>query len=76
MKLSNIIFYNESWGIQNVIQKVHDTDKVPNVDEIVVLQIGDDYNFYKVLERVFDYADDIVHLRVEKSARCYNLTVM
>lgn len=69
-------FYNESWGIPNVIQKVHDTDKVPNVDEILVLQIGDDYDFYKVLERVFDYADNIVHLRVEKSARCYNLTVM
>ena len=34
MKLSNIIFYNESWGIQNVIQKVHDISFASGIEII------------------------------------------
>ena len=75
-KLSNVIFYNESWGTHNVFKKEFDTDKVPNTGEIVVLQLDEDYSFYKVEERVFDYVDDIVHLRLSKSSRCYDLAIM
>ncbi len=75
-KLSNVIFYNESWGAHNVLKKEFEIDKVPNTGEIVVLQLDDDYSFYKVEERVFDYADGIVHLRLTKSLRCYDLSVM
>lgn len=75
-KLSNVIFYLNSWGTQNVVKKEHDVDKVPDVGEIVVLMVEDDYSFYKVEERVFDYADNIVHFRVSKSLRCYDLSAM
>ena len=76
-KLSNVIFYNESWGAHHVLKKEFESDKVPNTGEIVVLQLDDDDDsFYKVEERVFDYVDDIVHLRLSKSPRCYDLTIM
>lgn len=75
-KLSNVIFYNESWGVHNVLKKAFEIDKVPNIGEIVVLQTDEDYGFYSVVERVFDYADDIVHLRLTKSLRCYDLAIM
>ena len=40
-KLSNVIFYLNSWGTQNVVKKEHDVDKVPDVGEIIVLMVED-----------------------------------
>lgn len=74
-KLSTVIFYNESWGQRNVLKKEHEVDHIPNEGEMVVLNIEDEYGFYRVDERVFDFADNIVHLRVKPSLRCYDLSI-
>ena len=71
-KLSNLIFYNEKWGNSNVIQREKDVSFIPDVGETVVLG---SYNFYKVLERVMDYSDNIVHIRLEKSNKCLDLSI-
>ena len=73
-KLCNIIFYKDSWGSRHVIKKMYEIENIPNVDEVVVL--FDDDVYYTVVERVFDFADNIVHLRVSENARTYDLASM
>ena len=75
-KLCNIIFYLEKWGSQHVIQKEHEIEHIPNVNEMVVIERDNQYAFYHIEERVFDYADNIVHIRVDFSPRCYDLAIM
>lgn len=73
-KMNNVIFYEEHWGSNHVVKKLREVDSIPNVDEMVV--ISDDGPNYVVVERVFDYADNIVHIRLSASGRTFNLSVM
>lgn len=74
--LCNAIFYLDSWGSYNVIQKEYEIEHIPCIGEMVVLDRNSEYNLYKVEERVFDFVDKIVHFRVTLSSRCYDLAVM
>ena len=75
-KLCNVIFYKDSWGRSNVIHKEHEIENIPDVGEIVVLSDSVDDTYYSVVERVFDFADNIVHMRVSPNRRIYDLTTM
>lgn len=74
-KLSNVIFYLDSWGPSYMIKKDYEVEHIPDIGETVVLQVESEYNFYKVEERVFDFADNLVHFRLSKSLRCYDLAI-
>ena len=71
-KLSNVIFYNKVWGPQNVICRYEKVLHVPEVGESVILS---DYVFFTVKERIFDFNDNLVHIRVEGVDRSPNLAI-
>lgn len=73
-KLSNIIFYKDSWGTRNVIKKMAEVENIPSIGEVVV--VSDIGSYYTVIERVFDFEDSIVHLRLNENPRTYDLAYM
>ena len=69
--MKNVIFYLESWGSKHVLKKVHDIETVPNANEVIVFDNNDSY--FTVIERVFDFEEGTVHIRVKENSRTYDL---
>ena len=71
-KLTNLIFYNEKWGSCNVIWRENNISFIPDIQEIVVVN---SFDYYRVLERIMDFSENVVHLRVEKLDKCLDLAI-
>ena len=58
----DVLFYKDKVGIQNVIEGYKNIVNAPNVGDRVVVN-GD---CYKVINRMFDFDGNTVHIVVEK----------
>ena len=63
--LTDIIFYLNKLSVQNIIEGYKNIMNVPNVNEYVM--VND--NCYKVVERLFDFDSNTVHITVETVKR-------
>ena len=64
--ISDFVFYLHSWGLNNIIQKIHGSNLCPsNVGEIIIFYFEGKPRHFIVKERIIDYNEHTIHYRVE-----------
>ncbi len=65
--LCQLIFYLNNWGTSNIIYRAKGSNVVaPNIGETIILNYNREPQYFIVVERILDYADNSVHLKIEK----------